>query len=624
MFLCRVFSFEALSSAFWKAESLLCRAPTSLAGDFKSASNIFLASLIFFFHIRLWVFFLLDCLTAFSADLVFGIIPGYDNIQNGMVKSVLLKTQNTILSAAFVLALSSAFNALLGFVKSRLLASAFGVSDELSVFYTADRIPNLIYSILVVGALSTIFIPIFAGTYKNDKAKAWKAASSIINVTLGFFLVTGLVIFLCATPLMRALSVGRFSQSQIDLGASLMRIMMLGQFVLVASSFLTSVLQSFKYFIIPALAPVAYNLGMIFGIAFLSPRLGIYGPALGVIIGAVLHLLIQLPLMAHINSRFYLSFSLKDKGILEMFKLLPPRILSVLIANVLYIVNNALAILVSTPSVVYLKFASQLQFFPVSLFGISMASAALPTLSHESGENDKEMFKKTFLTSLHQMFFLVMPISVIFLVLRIPMVRIVYGADRFPWEATLQTAHALGIFSLSIFAQSAIYLITRAFYAQKDTLTPVKVSLVTVVINVILSLTFINIFHTQVWGVAASFSITSILDMILMLWLLSKRFGGFNAKQLFYPFGKIGLATLFMGISLYIPIKVLDITVFDTTRTLNLLVLSAIACVAGSTSYLIFTKIFRVEEIDLFYKLIKKLSLSKRLLSDTTDEKPEI
>ena len=109
-----------------------------------------------------------------------------------------------------------------------------------------------------------------------------------------------------------------------------------------------------------------------------------------------------------------------------------------------------------------------------------------------------------------------------------------------------------------------------------------------------------------------------------MLWLLSKRFGGFNAKQLFYPFGKIGLATLFMGISLYIPIKVLDITVFDTTRTLNLLVLSAIACVAGSTSYLIFTKIFRVEEIDLFYKLIKKLSLSKRLLSDTTDEKPEI
>jgi len=550
-----------------------------------------------------------------------------------MVKSgFLMRTQNTILSAAFVLALSAGVNAVLGFVKSRLLAQHFGVSDDLSVFYTADRIPNLIYSVLVIGALSTIFIPIFNGLYKKNKDSAWKAAASIINASVLFFILIGGVMYIFAPQIMQVLSVNKFTLGQIQLGASLMRIMLAGQLILIISSFLTSLLQSFKYFLIPAVAPIIYNLGMIAGIVFLSPTLGIYGPTWGVVLGAALHLVVQLPLLKKVNLKYAFIMDLKDKGIREMCALMPPRILSVVIANVLYTINNSLAILISTPSVIFLKFASQLQFFPVNLFGISIASAALPTLSLESedGEDSKsaggkhkdhyEKFKQTFLTSFLQMMYLVVPAGVMMLVLRVPLVRLVYGVENFPWEATLETAKTLGFFSLSVFAQSAVYLITRAFYSLKDTVTPVKVSLVTIVVNVLLSLLFIYSFKWGVWSVALSFSITSILDMSVMFWLLTKKVGGFELGKLFSPFAKIALSGASMALSLYVFMKLLDLTLLDTSRTINLIILCGIATGAGFVSYLAFTKLFQVEEIVILYKLAGKLKI-KGL---ATEETPQV
>jgi putative peptidoglycan lipid II flippase len=358
---------------------------------------------------------------------------------------------------------------------------------------------------------------------------------------------------------------------------------------------------------------------MILGTIWLAPTYGIYAPAIGVLFGAVLHLMIQIPILKNTGMKFHLFLNLRDKGIREIIALMPPRILSVLIANLLATVNNSLAILISASSVVYLKFANQLQFFPVNLFGVSLAAAALPTLSNQVGEEDKEEFKKTFLTSLHQMFFLVIPSSVILMVLRIPVVRLVYGVSNFPWEATVKTSYALAFFSISIFSQSAVYLITRAFYALKDTKTPVMVSSISIVINVLLSVIFIRVLGFGVWSVAFSFSVTSIFDMIIMLFLLSREIGGFDAKLLFVPFTKICYAALFMGICLYLPLKLLDQVVFDTTRTLNLIVLTSIAGVAGMSAYLIFTHILKVEEIELFYKLMRKLKLVKSPYVATAD-----
>jgi putative peptidoglycan lipid II flippase len=539
---------------------------------------------------------------------------------------IINETQKTILSAAFIIAVAGGVNAVLGFVKARLLATYFGDSTELAIFYTADRLPDLIYSVLVVGALSTVFIPVFTSLYKKDKTRAWEAASSIINITMAFFVILGILIFLFAEKIMMLLSIGTFSESEISMGATLMRIMLAAQLLLVLSSFITSVLQSFKYFMVPALAPIAYNLGLIAGIIFFSERFGIYGPAVGVCIGAVLHLMIQIPIMKNIDFRFsFLSFSFKKNGTREVFGLMPSRIGSVLINNLITTINNSLAILISTSAVVHLKFANQLQFFPVHIFGFSIASASLPTLSEESDEQDLGKFKRTFITSFHQTMFLVIPASVILLVLRVPIVRIVFGASTFPWEATVKTSYTLAFFSLSIFAQSGMYLVTRAFYALKDTATPVKVSTATLFFNVFLSLLFVQHLKLGVWSIALSYSLSTILTFFVLLIFLVRKTCGINMDELVKPFVKISYSAFFMGIALYLPLKLLDQFVFDTTRTLGLLILTAIASLVGVATYLLFTKLLKVEEVELLYKILRKLKLSKEahVIATTTIGKRE-
>jgi putative peptidoglycan lipid II flippase len=531
-----------------------------------------------------------------------------------------MKSQNTILSAAAVIFVSSGLSAILGIFKNRLLASYFGVSDQLAIFYTADRIPNLVFSVLIVGAISTIFIPVFMSELKKSRDKAFGTASTVICATFLFFLVAGSGVYIFSQDIIRLLGVGKFTQGQVVLGSNIMRLMLISQFVLVGGSLVSSLLQAYKYFLVPAIAPILYNAGMIIGIVFLSKTYGIYGPAYGTIIGAVLHLLIQIPAIKHTGFTPFLKLDWHDKGFAQLLELAPPRVLSVLITSALATINNSFALLISEASVVYLKFGTQLMSFPVTLFGASIAAACLPTLSAEDGSDGYVQFKKTFLTSLHQMNFLVLPASAILLILRIPVVRIVFGVSNFPWSATVSTGLILGIFTFSIFPQSAVYLISRAFYAVKDTLTPVKVSVVTAVINIALSLIFIGVFHWGVWAVALSFVITSFLDMVFMLRLLGKKIGGFDFWELMKPFLKMSLASTAMAITLYVPIKLLDQVIFDTTRTINLLILTGIAGLCGGITYLVFTKALKIQEVQLFYQLLRKLKLTKAEVSPSIEQ----
>ena len=429
---------------------------------------------------------------------------------------------------------------------------------------------------------------------------------------MGFFLLLTVAVMLFAKPLFTLVSLGKFTAEEASLGVALMRIMMLSQILLVLGSLATSILQTFKYFLVSALAPLAYSTGMVLGIVLFSEKYGIYAPAFGVAAGALFHFALQIPALLKTGFTYAPKIRLSDKGLHSMARLIPPRILSVLLANLIQVINNSLAILVSTSSVIYLKFALQLQSFPVSLFGISLGAASLPTLATQSEKEDLGKFKETFTTSLMQMLYLVLPLSMILLILRGPIVRIVYGVSNFPWEATLKTSYTLAFFSVSIFAQSTNYLLTRAFYALKDTKTPVIVSLFTTALNVLLSLLFVTWLKFGVWAVALSFSITSLLDMLLLFYLLHKQVGGFEIPKILVPFTKISYATLMMGLALYVPVKLLDRYIFDTTRTINLLGLVTIAGILGTATYFFITARMRVKEVDLFYKLIKRLTPIKK------------
>lgn len=515
--------------------------------------------------------------------------------------------------------LASAYgvSAVLGLVRSRLMATYFGDSLELSIFYIADRIPSLIYSILAVGALATVFIPVFAQELEKGREKAFKTASNVITLCVLVYLLLSTLVILLAPQIINIISAGQLNADGIILGARLMRVMLISQMLLVLSGFFGCILQSFKYFLIPALAPILYNLGLIFGLVFLTRDFGIFAPAIGGILGAIFHLGIQAIFVGNTGFSYSLGLSLTDPASLKMLKLLPPRILSLSASQVSLTINNALAILVSTGSVIYLKFADQLQSFPVNFFGASIALAALPSLSMQSVGKDLESFKKTFFNSFFQMMFLAVPASVILIILRVPATRLVYGASAFPWDATLQTALILGIFSVAIFAQSAVLLLTRAFYAFKDTVTPLVVSLITITLTTVLAFIAVKLYGLGAWAIALAITIGSFLDFFLLLGLLRKRLGGLTRKDFYLPFAKITVSALAMGISIYGPLKLLDIRVFDTTKTLELLILTIVVMTSGVVSYFFFTRLFEVREIELFYKLLNRLQFKKALSSKT-------
>jgi len=197
------------------------------------------------------------------------------------------------------------------------------------------------------------------------------------------------------------------------------------------------------------------------------------------------------------------------------------------------------------------------------------------------------------------------------------MTRLVYGADAFPWDATLQTALILGIFSVSIFFQGAVLLLNRAFYAFKDTVTPLVISLVSICVTTALSFTAVRFLGLGAWAIATAVTLGSFMDFIFLLLFIQKRIGRLNTPNFFAPFAKIILSALAMGIFIYVPLKILDIRVFDTTKTHELITLTGVVITLGMISYLFFTKIFRVKEIDLFYRLLAKLQFKKALSPQT-------
>jgi len=506
---------------------------------------------------------------------------------------------------------------ILGLLRDRFLAGAFFGPDsawQLDVYFAAFRLPDMIFQLLVVGALSAAFIPVFTGYLVKDKKQAWNIASTIITIGLSFFVIFGLAIAIFARPLSQLIA-PTFSIQEIDLMVNITRALVFAQGSFLISNFITGILQSHHHFIIPALSPIAYNLGIIFGILVLGPSMGIYGPVVGVILGAVLHLLVQLPLVKSIGFRFKPSFNFSHPGVRRIGRLMLPRTLALAVSQIELTVAVFIATSLSAGSLTIFYFAQHLNALPVGLFGATIGQAALPTLSRENSSNSLSKFKTLLLSSLNQTLYLSLPAGMILLILRIPAVRIAFGARNFPWEATLLTGQVVALFAISVFAQSAVQILVRGFYALSNTKTPLFIGLITVVANVFLSFFLVYDLNLGVLGLALAISLSSFLHAALLLIYLSKLVGGFSKKQLFYPFAKMSLATVLTGISLWIPLRVLDRYVLNTTRTFHLLVLSFITVAIGLVVYLFLSKLLKIKELDSFIALAKRAAHFKQLLS---------
>jgi len=507
------------------------------------------------------------------------------------------RRQNSIFSATMVLAITFGLSAILGFLRTRFLYAQFFKCCvlDLDAYNAAFRIPDLIFKLLVTGALSASFIPVFSSYLHKDKKQAYQMASSVINLLLIFFLVISLIALIFAHPLSQLIAKG-FSPYQIDLMSNLTRILLIAQIFFLISNFLTAILQVNQIFIISALSPLVYNLFIILSIYTLAPAFGIYGVVYGAVVGAFFHMAIQFPSIKHLGFQYFRIASFKISGVREIVHLMIPRTLSLGLAEIENTVTLFFASTLAAGSISLLNLALQLMYLPSRIFGTTVGQASLPILSKNIAKNQLDLFRDTVRRTILQSVFIAFPIGVLILVNRLPIVRLAFGTKQFPWSATLLTARTLAFLTPAIVCQAIIQILIRSFYALHDTKTPLKISGISLFFNVLTSYLFVNFTSLGIVGLAISASIGNLIQCIGLFWLFILRVDGQGWRGMLLSFNRIIISSLLGGLVSWLTIRCLDLFILDTSKTINVALIFGTSILTGTVSFLFFAWIFRSPE----------------------------
>ncbi|GAB4026208.1 MAG: murein biosynthesis integral membrane protein MurJ [Candidatus Microgenomates bacterium] len=536
-------------------------------------------------------------------------------LNNG--RSLLLKENSSILSAAAVIMGASLASALLGLIRTRLLITYFyNDTAVLDVFWAAFRLPDMVFQIIIVGALSSAFIPVFS-KYVGNKYESNKLASSMINAIMLVMLLLTTILLIYARPLSSFVA-GGFASAQLDLMTNLTRIMAAAQLFFGFSSFLTGIIQSHQRFLIPALSPILYNLGIIIGIVALGPTIGIYGPALGVVLGAILHLLAQLPLANKLGFHYTPTISPKSSAVSEMLRLMGPRVLTLSLTQIEATIIVTFSSWLNTGTVTLMAIAQQLSTMPVRLIGVPIGQASLPFFAKNSSAKERTELSNMVNHTILEMLYLALPLSAIVLVLRIPLVRLAYGADSFPWAETVLTGKLVAILALSIAARSLTHVLVRVFYALHNTTVPLVANLLSTVINVSVSYYFLFVARSGILGMAFAITVAGILETIILTAILYG-YAKFSLRGLLVPLSKILVSTVITGFFLWVPLRILDRMVFDTTRTVPLIMLTLSVSLIGISVYITLSHILKIRELTVFVALVEKIGNWHKALAQSKE-----
>jgi putative peptidoglycan lipid II flippase len=471
------------------------------------------------------------------------------------------KTERVSL-AALILSIFSFSSFILGLLRDRLLTSTFGVGNELDVYYASFRIPDFIAIVLMTGAIGVAIIPIFTKNLVKSKEQAFEYLSNLLNLSLISLIVICGILFIF-TPNFVSLMAPGFSDEKKEITSLLTRIMFLSPILLGISNIMSAVLRVFQRFLITALAPVVYNLGSIIGIVFFVPKFGIKGLAWGIVLGAFLHFLIQVPAFFKVGFKIKNHFNFLDKDFLLTLKLTVPRAVGLAASQINLVVVTIIGSTLIPGTVSIFSLANDLAMPIIGLVAVPFTIAVFPALSLAFSKGEKEEMLLRFSSVFRQIVFLIIPISAICFILRAHLVRIVFGAGRFDWSATKLTAACFGIFMLGLFAQGLIFLVSKAFYAMRNTKIPALISIASVATTIAFSYLFIwllsfqNIFsnflikflkiegmaNLPVIGLPFAISLDAVLQLLLLLFFFRIKAGDFYMKEILNSFGKVLSAT---------------------------------------------------------------------------------
>ena len=401
--------------------------------------------------------------------------------------------------AAALLAFSAGASSLLGLFRDRLLAGSFGAGSHLDVYYASFRIPDLLYNIVALSLVSvTVLIPLFLEKTRRSKKEAYSFLSGIFTVFIFLMALFALILFFL-TPFLTKLVAPGFSLQERDNFILLTRIMLLSSVLLGLSNLLSSVIQSFRRFFIYALSPIFYNLGIILGIIFLFPLFGFKGLAMGVVLGALLHASIQIPGLLKLGFFPRLTFDIDFRDIKKVIKLSLPRSLGLGMHQIVLVFITAIASGLAAGSIAVFNLSLNLQSVALTVIGVSYSVAAFPVLAKLFVDGKKEEFLGHTLSAARQIIFWSVPASVLFIVLRAQVVRVILGTGVFNWTDTRLVAASLAIFSVSICSQALIILFTRAFYAAGKTARPLAINALSFAFIIASAFWLTGVFGSNSW-----------------------------------------------------------------------------------------------------------------------------
>ncbi len=504
--------------------------------------------------------------------------------------------------AATILAGASLIASVLGLLRDRILNGMYydTYPTGLDAYTVAFTIPDFMFFILVSGALSVTFIPVFNQRLsKGNKKSAWELSTSLLNLLALVTLAVSVLIIIFADPLVHYVVGPGLDESSRSLAASMMRVIAVNPFLFAIATVFASMQQAVGRFAFFALAPVLYNIGIIVGAVFFTNGIsifgvhlfdgGIMGVALGVVLGSILQLLVSSLGLFGMGFDYRFKIYWKNKGFHQVLRLLPPRSLDQGIDYVNGIVETNLASRLSSGSVRAYQQATSLSFVPINLIGVAISTAAFPKMTERLGQGRPDLFKKELQSVLRVIIWLALPVTVVAYFCRGYIVHFIKpGGD--PYMAGI-----LAILALSILFRSVYFISARSFYAQQDTKTPLYISLFTISLNIALAIWFSMGLNMGVYGLAWAAVIVSGLEVAILFVIMSRRIEGLFDKPFVQAVTRMASATGFVAIISYIAVAMMPLGAGDVFFSAFV----KFALIVGITllTYIIICRIFKLEEV---------------------------
>ncbi len=449
--------------------------------------------------------------------------------------------------AAGVIGIATLVSRVMGFIRDMVIAWFFGAGFLSDAFFVAFRIPNLLRRLFAEGSLSIAFVPVFTDYLTRDsRAEAFKMARSTLRMLSILLVVLTLAGILGAPWVVRVVAPG-FSGAKFSLTVTLTRIMFPYIFFICLVALSMGILNTLGHFAAPALAPVFLNVAIIGSVLFIAPHMEtpVAGLAIGVLIGGALQLALQVPFLIKKGFRFWQKAPIYHPGVKRIGKLMGPAVFGAAVYQINILIGTLLASLLPEGSVSYLYYADRLVQFPLGIFAISMSVAVLPSLSRQAAAKNFTELADTFGYAVRLIFFITLPAMAGLIVLREPIVALLFQRGEFGAESTRLTAYALIFYSAGLWAFSAVRVVVSTFYSLQDTITPVKMASISIVANILLSLLLMG--PLSHGGLALATSLASMINFLLLVWTLRKRLGELEGKKIIESIGKSVICALLMA-----------------------------------------------------------------------------